>query len=71
MKAYILKDRDNSRAAIEARTRVEKTQMEVKGIALDEGVAEKWEASKQFRTAEEVPVMKAKEEVTYVFGEKE
>lgn len=69
MKGYILKGEDTSRDAIEAKPRIG-MQDEAKGITLRENVAVKWEESAKHRSFEEVPVMEAKEEVTYTFGEK-
>jgi len=71
MKAYILRDRDNSRGAIEARHRTEETQMITKGVTLEKEIAQMWEESGDYREFKKVPVMEAKEEVTYSFEEKE
>ena len=66
MKAYLLKDREMARGST---NRGKEPQLE--GITLYKSTAEKWKESSVDRDYRELPVMEAREKVSYEFVERD
>jgi hypothetical protein len=66
MKAYLLKDRELERAS----TSYGK-EPQIKGVTLYESTAEKWKGSSVDRDYETIPLVEAREKVTYEFVERD